>query len=54
MRDPEAKGVEMGQADVGDVCDHRAILVGVPTGVKNGNPGGVAQLAEAGRLNRPK
>ena len=46
--------VEVGQVDLPECLDHRAILVAVPDSVKNGARGGVAQLAEAGRLNRPQ
>ena len=52
VREPAGEGVEIGEVDPPEVVDHRDILVGVPAWVKNGCAGGVAQLAEAGRLNR--
>ena len=51
--EPVGERVEIGQVHVAEVR-HRAILMKVSGSVKNGGPGGVAQLAEAGRLNRPQ
>ena len=51
---PSGEGVEIGQVHLAEVVPHRAILTTEPDSVKNGAQGGVAQLAEAGRLNRPQ
>ena len=48
------EGVQVGQVHLAEVVRHGAILMTGPHSVKNGAPGGVAQLAEAGRLNRPQ
>ncbi len=54
VREPVGEGVEIGEIHPVEVVDHQDILMVVPGGVKNGRAGGVAQLAEAGRLNRPQ
>ena len=54
VRESVCKGVEIGEIHPVEAVDHQDILVGLPGGVKNGRVGGVAQLAEAGRLNRPQ
>ncbi len=54
MRETVGEGVEIGQIDPVEVVHHGAILTTPPDSVKNGVQGGVAQQAEAGRLNRPQ
>ncbi len=54
MREAVGEGVEVREIDLGEVARHQAILMARSAWVKNGVPGGVAQLAEAGRLNRPQ
>ena len=51
--EPVCEGLEVGRFNLPKVVGHRAILLMAPLLVKNG-AGGVAQLAEAGRLNRPQ
>jgi hypothetical protein len=54
MGEPVGERVEIGQIHLAEVVHHGAILMRVPGSVKNGAQGGVAQQAEAGRLNRPQ
>ena len=40
VREPVGKGVEIGQVHPAEVVNHANILMGVPSGVKNGAGGG--------------
>jgi hypothetical protein len=51
---PPGEDVEIGQVHRAEVVHYGAILMTEPGSVKNGCSGGVAQQAEAGRLNRPQ
>jgi hypothetical protein len=48
------KRLEVSKVDRTEVVEHRLILTVMLFAVKMVSTGGVAQLAEAGRLNRPK
>ena len=52
VREPVGKGVEIGEVHPAEVVNHQDILMGVPGRGQEWVRGGVAQLAEAGRLNR--
>jgi hypothetical protein len=54
VRESIGKGIEIRQVHVAEVTQHGAIIMRGLRWVKNGDPGGVAQQAEAGRLNRPQ
>ena len=54
VRESPGEGVEIGQVHQAEVVRLGAILMTEPGSVKNGCSGGVAQQAEAGRLNRPQ